>query len=280
MVLLFRSALAQTRGLLRRKSFLIVFYLLLGAVLANFIRNVWTYRGSDVVQMYHPMKLLLLSVNGGYLGFYFMQLFPILVVLPGGFSFAWDKESNEAVFLSARVGRKAYMAGKFLAVFSATFLAFSVPLLLELGLNCLAFPLGATGDPFYELYSPGYQEAVRHYLGTGLYVASPYGYAVVFTLLFGVAAGVLGAFVAAVSTFPIKYKVLLFLPAYVVLDGVLWLEKILPGAGASVSTSYFAYFQLFDEAPKSGLGYGLLLGGLFALSVLIFLWRGRKDWLR
>lgn len=58
-----RTTISQTGYLLRKKNAVIVFYILLAMVLFNFISNVVAFQGRDVLNMYQPMKLLLLSYN-------------------------------------------------------------------------------------------------------------------------------------------------------------------------------------------------------------------------
>ena len=53
----------QTIFLLKQKVAILTFILLLFIVLGNCMTNVLTFRGTDVSQMYQPMKLLALSLN-------------------------------------------------------------------------------------------------------------------------------------------------------------------------------------------------------------------------
>ena len=56
----------QTIFLLKQKEASLTFILLLAVVLGNYITNVLTFRGTDISQMYQPMKLLALSLNKVY----------------------------------------------------------------------------------------------------------------------------------------------------------------------------------------------------------------------
>ena len=58
-----KTTAAQIRFLLKRNGAIIPFFILLAMVLFNFISNVLVFQVKDVVEMYHPMKLLLLSWN-------------------------------------------------------------------------------------------------------------------------------------------------------------------------------------------------------------------------
>lgn len=74
--------------MLKQKSATLVFYALLIMVLLNFLSNVLKFQGSDVIEMIHPVKLLLLSYNrvnyNADATLLLVQLFPLLVVCPAG----------------------------------------------------------------------------------------------------------------------------------------------------------------------------------------------------
>ena len=191
----------QTGEMLRKKTTVALYLALLCLVLYNFLSNVFTYRGTDIVEMIQPMKLLLLS-NDNRLSFFLLMCWPLLVVLPAGFGYLSDKQAGEIPLLQARVGWKTYLTGKCIAAFIATFLVFTLPFLIEIGLNCLAFPLQAIGDIWnHSTISEYYVFMVRSYLFHQIYLLSPYLYAVLCTLLFGLMSGILAVFTVAVSTF-------------------------------------------------------------------------------
>lgn len=105
---------------------MITFYIMIIFVICNYISNVLTYNGYDILEMYEPVKLLLLSdenVNSP-VGFYFMQIYPFIVVLPAGFSLSVDKQSNTMLFLCSRVGNRNYFIGKIIAAFFAALIIF------------------------------------------------------------------------------------------------------------------------------------------------------------
>lgn len=273
------SVWTQFRLMARRKSAMITFYVVLAFVLVNYLTNVVTYQGSEILEMVHPMQLLLLSDESGAYSLLFIQLYPLLVVLPAGFSFALDRDVDETVFYLTRVGSKDYYRGKLIAAFSITFLVLTLPLLLEIVLNCLSFPLDATGNlDNWSVYDENYIADVQTYLWSGLFLHPPYLYAALGTLLFGLVPGVLGVFTVALSTFPIRYKIYLFLPAWILLYGVGLLGQLLPFV--TVDTGYTIYLQLYDAGPKSEVGYLLLVGILALFSVGTLLWRSREDWLK
>ena len=56
-----KAVRTQIKFLIGQKSFALVFSVLMVVMLRNFIENVLTFRGYDVISLYHPMKMLALS---------------------------------------------------------------------------------------------------------------------------------------------------------------------------------------------------------------------------
>lgn len=285
--MLLKAAAAQIRFLLKRNGAIITFFILLAMVLFNFITNVLTFQGKDVVEMYHPMKLLLLSWNQTYLSaertLNFIHLYPLLVVCPAGFALASERQTGEDILLAAKLGNIRYRFSKILAVFAVTTIVFVLPFLIEIILNCLAFPLSATGDlTNMNCYQEEYLKITETYLFAGLYQFSPYIYAVAVTFLFGILSGILGAFTAAISSvFYIKFRILLFLPVFALLNVTVMISDWFYMHNSSVSAAWYSYFLMFVDSKT-------LYGGIFALVILLLVLLtavgvyigGRKDCVR
>lgn len=275
--MLLRSISMQLRIIWERKIASIILFLLFCLILINYFNNVMTYRGTDVIDMYHPMKLLTLSNYSEY-SFYLLQYFPLLVVIPAGFALFADKTLNQYIFIQSRIGARNYYFGKLIVVFLVTFTVFTLPFLLEILLNCLAFPITGIGDPSnLGYYSESYIESTNMYLFSSLYLQSPYLYAVFFTVVFGVFSGVLAMFTVAISTFQIKYKVLLFLPIYLLLHGVGMIIQLVPSL--SIDTNYFLYLRFYEPLRNSTdnlIAFFTFIALIFSLSILIVFFKLRK----
>lgn len=264
--MIFKATISQTNFLLRKKEAICVFYMLFIMVLINFISNVQYFQGRDIVEMSQPMKLLLLSYNRTELNatntLLLIQLYPFLVVFPAGFSLARDYQLGTQVFLVSRLGNATYQISKYLSVFLATMIIFTVPFLLEIFLNCISFPMSATGDlSNLSIYDGAYRNAVDKYLMRDIYLYSPYLYAVIGTLFFGVVSGLFGVFTVAVSSFiRIKYNVFLFLPVFILLN----LSSILAGRypKEAPSIKWYDYILLFNDEGKN---IAFLIAGIFML---------------
>lgn len=264
-----KATVSQVKFLLKKRGTLCVFYILLLMVLANFISNVVEFQGRDVIQMYQPVKLLLLSCNrvnyNANATLLLVQLYPLLVVCPAGFSLVKEYQSGQEVFMAARLGRQVYRLSKLIAAFLATAIVFLIPFFIEIVLNCLSFPLSAEGD-FYNRspYNSDYIQGVYNYFMSGIYLYSPWIYAALGTFFFSMASGVLGAFTVAVSSIiKIKYNVFLFLPIFLLLNGTILLAEVLPEGVRSVR--WYDYLLLFNDEPKN---YVFLAMGM--ISMILF----------
>lgn len=275
------ATITQIKFMLKQKGAVFSFYILLLMVLSNFINNVLEFQGMEVIRMYHPMKLLLLSYNrvnySADATLLLIQLYPLLVICPAGFSLVKEQQSKEEVYIIARLGQRIYKFSKLIASFLTTTIVFVTPFLVEIILNCLSFPLSANGD-FMNLgvYNVEYIRAVQNYLMSGLFLKSPYFYAVVGTPVFGIVSGLFGAFTVAFSSIiRVKYRVLLFLPVSVLLNTTLYLSGIFDEA--TVSFKWFDYLLLFNNVIKSPtyLIAGILI--LVIFSTCAVYWSGRKE---
>jgi len=279
-----KATLTQTNFMLKQKETLVVFYVLLIQVLGNFISNVLTFQGIDIIQMYQPMKLLLLSYNrvnyNADATLLFIQLYPILVVFPAGFALCKEQQSGQEVLMIARLGQLRYNFSKLIAAFCTTMIIFTMPFMIELLLNCIAFPLTATGDMTnMDIYESNYIQAVHRYLMSGLYIQSVYIYTIIGTLFMGIVSGILASFTVAFSSIVrVKYRIILFLPVFVLLYAAIYLQNILPCWIPTIK--WYDYLLLFNDEPKS---YLFLITGLLALvffSFIATLLSSRKEQLR
>lgn len=278
--MMIRATIRQTIFILKQKGSVFVFYVLLAMVLINYAMNVVTFQGREVVFMYHPMKLLLLSLNRTNYNaegtMFFVQLYPLLVALPAGFSLARERRSGESVLIAARLGRLSYYFSKFLAAVLATAVVFAVPFLIEILLNCIDFPLNAQGDMSnLDAYDPVYVDRVRNYLFSKLYLHSPYLYAVLMTLLFALVSGLLGGLTVAVSAVvKVKYLAFLFLPAFLLLNATIYLSDL---SGGAFATQWYYYLMMFGETDTSRVFLGAAVFLLTDFAVCGIIVGGRRD---
>ena len=271
----------QVKFLLSQKEAVITFYILLAFVLSNFCRNVVDFQGSDVHAMVYPMRLLVLSMDClNYKAstlLMFIQIYPLLVVLPAGLSLARDRNLGPDLLLTSRIGSMDYRIIKVLGAGIATFIVFSVPFLLEMLMNMAAFPMKAFGNlSSLSVYDPAYAAGVRNYLFSGLYLRSPLLYSLLGILFFAFLSGVLAAFTASISSLiRIRLLLILFLPVYALLT----ISSYFGGRGGQ-AFAWYHYFFLFDDVHKSTFFLSACLVLILVFTVAATLAGGRKDCIR
>lgn len=251
-------------------------------IIGNYLGNVFAFRGMDITQMYYPLKLMTLSYNrvnyNADVTTLLIMLYPILVTLPVGFSYVKEQQTGEEVYLITRLGKKNYMRSRLWSAFFTTVAVFTVPFLLEIIVYVISFPIEAQND-FYHLgmYEPEYALKVHRYLGDALYIVSPVLYAVVMVLLFGVLSGLLGMLPVAVSqAVPVKFRMFLFLPNYLLLNATSYIQSMRRG---DVTCNWYDYMLLFQDQPKNPW---YLVTGIGVVAVLVaalgFVGERRETW--
>lgn len=273
-----RTTWNHVKFLLGKTSSKITFFVLFLVMLLNFVLNVLYFRGYDVIEMYHPMNILSLSYDRTSLNadaaLLLIQLLPLLVGWPAGLALAADRGLGADTMLVARLGRKLYVTSKLTAVFIATAIVFSVPFLLEIVLNCLSFPLTATGNlAGIDVFDSDYAEMLGNYLCPWLYRFSPYLAAVLGTIGFGLFAGLLACVTASLSLFVrIRFRVFLLLPVFILLYAI--------NSSEDLERKWYTYLLFFNEQPKNTL-YWLSLCAALVCFCAAAAWYGcRKDCLK
>ena len=271
----------QTLFMLRQNIALMVFYILLAIVFLNFGSNVLTFQGRDIIDMYHPAKMLVLSYDQVYdnmdIMLLLIQLYPILIVCPAGFTLLSEKKRKTDCVLITRIGSIQYYLGKTIAAFFATMIVFTVPFLIEFGLNCVSFPLAANGD-FVDLncYSTDYIELTNNYMYSTLFHMNSYLYTFVGILFWGITSGIIGMFTVALSGIILfRFKILLFLPVYILLNIPAYMPQITDKLPFVVN--WYNYIFLFDDHVKNNVFFISFLIILFIISIVCSVIKGRGD---
>lgn len=264
----------QVKHLLQEKTVLFVYSVLLVFVLANFFDNVKTFHEIKyVTQMYDLTKMQTLS-SWSSVSYFLMEYFPFLVAIPTAFSYLNDKKSKVKLYIHSRAGERNYWYGKLIAVFVVTFLVFTIPFLIELGMSCLCFDLRSMGDPSgFQIHQTIMND--NKYLFGDLYIRNRMLYVVVRILMIGVVAGVLAVWNVSLTVLPFfKFKIFALAPIYL-------LFFILQFVGNSLrlpyTVSYFSILRAFEiEEFNVGI-YILFLLFLILVSIVLIEWKIKKE---
>ena len=254
----------QFQTICRKKGFQLTTFFLTVYTLGVTTLYAYEQRHLHVSSLFHPASVSAINVLCGESS-YFLLLFPFLVVLPASFSFLTDRNTNIQNILIGKVGKRNYYSSKLIAGFFATFLTFTIPFLLELVLNCIAFPSEAgriMGN--WPIYSEYVTRNIHDYLFGSFYLTSPYLCHIGTILMLGIFAGCGAIFVMGISTFRIPYKALLFLPFYIFIQYI----PMIAGNFVDYKVDLTDYILVFGIASKSIIYYIcvmliLLLMGIF-----------------
>lgn len=247
---------------LEKKSIYIMYFFVIILVLVGFFLKLNTFEGKDINDLVNPMNLMFLSdETSGEINILFFQYYPLLLVIPAAFAYVNDRDSGEMIYIKSRVGTKNYYIGKYCTCFIVTFICFSVPFYIDMLLNLIAFPTQATANGYMDVVtSLEYEDKTAKYLFSSLWKYNRYLYSAIYIAGVGVASALLATFAMAVSTFKfMKYKILIFVPVYVLLFLISRIGSML---NLSYSTNYYYYLSMFSDAKKNGF---------FLLGVVVFI---------
>ena len=179
-----RSLQMNLTRLLHKRSFKICFGLVLFYVLLTYLYYVFHFIGDDVSNMYSAATLYAGRYEARFYG-YFIRIYPLFIAFPAAFLFLTDKNSRICPLFQTRLGVGRYYWWKIAESFIGGFLVIFVPFLISLLLNSLTFPLqSAAIIENWGTYTDEYNDLVRNYLFSSLYVKHPYGYMVLFLFWF------------------------------------------------------------------------------------------------
>ncbi len=264
----------QVKQLLQEKTVLFVYSVLFVFVLANFFDNVKTFHEIKyVTQMYDFTKMQTLS-SWSSISYFLMEYFPFLVAIPTAFSYLNDKKSKVKLYICSRAGERNYWYGKLIAVFLVTFLVFTIPFIIELGMSHLCFDLRSIGDPSgFQMHQTIVDD--NKYLFGELYIRNRMLYVIVRILMFGVVSGVLAVWNVSLTVLPLfKFKIFALAPIYLLLFMIQFIGN---SFRLPYTVNYFSILRAF-EIDKFNIGmYTLFLLFLILVSIVLIEWKIKKE---
>lgn len=269
---------AQCNIIANKKVFAFTFLIMMICIGINHIHNIYVYYGSELSELISFPEISLLGGNN-IASYFFLKIYPFLLVIPAGFSLAQDKTSSMELLWIQRCGRMNYYMSKLLSVFTMTFLCFFIPLLFEMILNVISFPSSAHGNLYgYGLYTIDYEYICKYPLFE-LYYNIPALYSLVMAFYFGIVTAVLSTLPSAISCIFCKYKAYLLVPIYL----LLYIADILGFWGKTSIAKNKVYFAQAMSWCGFSIGiqqfmYVLLVCMIILIvSILLYWYTARKD---
>lgn len=269
-----KNVTINIKYILNSRPAIIIWYVNLIFSLGNFINNVRiNYNRIYITEMYEIPKLLLLSDWSAF-GFFYMIVFPIIVVFPTHALFIKDKKSGMGSYIKTRTGHTSYCISKIISVFISTFILFVFPLVIELILSLICLEARANGDPSNIQYYVTAKEASTYPLHS-LYFENKFLYAFVWIILFGCICGAFAIINLAIATaLKLKYSIFAMLPLYVILTFTNRLDTFLK---SNYTYNYNYLLKMFSFGQKNYLGFSLIVIVSLIISIGLLLWGGRKQ---
>ncbi len=251
------SLCTQLKIMLKRKEFKCAMLIMLAYACAAFLFVLKGYWGMDISLIKDANQAVCFSRQSNLWSF-FSYMYPFLVVLPFSTAYIDDYNNQFLPVYFSRSSRRSYYISKLLAGFIGTALVIAIPCFINLILCNIFLPHNDnTWLGEYQM-----ENFYRQLLGTNLlydrtplahaempflkiYLLSPFLYNVVFLIIFSVFSGFLGAFILSLSFGFKKYKIVLFIPLFVLLE----LSRVFDGhmlSSAMEKGIFYSNYNILD----------------------------------
>jgi hypothetical protein len=274
------------------KLFWIAFLGMLCLAVGMPLYHVWQYRGYYTYQLPSADTLYLGNYNG-IVWSYLCMLFPFLIVLPYGFSYISEVRSGARNYVQTRGTRRVYYYAQFCVCFLSVFLVFFVPLIINIVLNGVFFPVNGNdyitlthlGTSNWGSYITGssFTKPVLHHgmILKHLVMDYPQLYNVIFAGIAGVGAGIMGMFIYAVSLVIRKHYIYLLIASFLLFQFFIVLNRYsYHGKFSSVYVDLNPTDYLANRMIANGKDYiifGLLMLAELIVSGIIIQIRTKRD---
>ena len=194
---------AQISLMLKRNSFTLAFTVMCIFSALTFAVNCISHYGKYIIQVPAANYMFIGAKHNNFIPYILMNIFPVISSLAFSDTFFEEKKARTTEYCIMRTGNNKYFYSKLIAVFFSGFITVFVPLLLNIGLNLIAFPIDSTIDytnfPIAE--SGVYGSMLNNLLILGdLLVFNEYLYIVVHALIISLSSALM-----AVITFNLSF---------------------------------------------------------------------------
>lgn len=256
----YKSIVMQLVLMVNKKEFYFGFLINLGYVLLTYLYCAVRVWGRELSTIPAPHAVFALQEFAPFYDIY-INIVPFLVVFPFAMSFINDSNNRILPVLQVRSGVKGYYISKAIACFVGGFLAFFVPLIINILLNNITFP--QSGRTFIgDLYDMNYSARITGsniIVDTAwsgiwfprLFINHPEGYNLLFATFFSAAMGIFSVFVYSVSFILKRQKILLMLPLYVVIVTLNTLHMFMEGKGTNMCYKIMPYITVNTDYGKN-----------------------------
>lgn len=258
---------------MRRLEYKVVLQINMLYAISTFIHAYLTnYKGYDANSLFMGTSYTI------YWGIY-STLFPFIIVLP--FATTYIDDINEKTYYTYinRMGKGSYILKKILNTFMGNFIVFGIPFMANL-LMCNIFightrksPLGMYDSRNFIMAMTGENQLYSSFTPNMPFISvfkfSPMLYNVIFVIMLSFVAGIMGCAILAFSFWFSNYKLLLFLPFFLISK----VGKVLTTYSFSKAMRNqnvkFVNFNLVDYISPFSFGGKVYLGFIVGVGLLI-----------
>lgn len=206
-----KAVSAQIKLLFKRKSFILTLTFMMLYSITVFIINCIKNFNNNIVAVKAAKYLFL---GSDFLNTPFMLyslIFPIIAVLPYADSYFEERKNKTTEFCLMRLSGSTYYFSKMITVFFSGFIVNFVPLLTNMLLNFIAFPIDSSIDAtnFSYVYSHLFTTVIETGLFKDLFAGNMYLYNLLYLILASVSSGLIAVIVYQLSFFYNKSRILL-----------------------------------------------------------------------
>ncbi len=178
----------------------------------------------------------------------YFTLFPFIAVIPFADSFFEEREKRTAEFCMARLSNHTYYFSKLFAVFCSGVIVAALPLLLNMLLNFIAFPLDSTATftNFSYVNAGIFTDYAGKYIFKNLFLENIYLYNLLHTCFASLFSGLAAAVVYQLSFFYKRSRIMLICSFFIIYT---FLEILLETFGLS---EFCASTYIFGAQPIRG----------------------------
>jgi hypothetical protein len=263
------SIRTQLSIMVARRDFQIVFTFVLALTLYSYVGNLLEYRNTDYSSVY-SWHFLYAGNTMANTWSVFSVLYPFLAVFPFGFSYMQDRKVRLLNNYILKSGKKNYFRSKLIVAFVGGFAIIAIPFVINLILCYATFPHTYFSPLQYEQTLTGDQVdrdtvfAAKPF--AELFVQSLPLYNLLYLLFFSLFTGLLSAFSMALSFVIRRFKILLFVPLFVLFQ----LGSYMSGVIGNIEHMRFFNTDILDYFGTDAF-YGQSLLFLFSLTGAIIL---------
>lgn len=244
----------QLQLMFKRKIFIVAFVSMVLFSVITFTVNCIEAFNDNIVNVKAAKYLFV----GSDLSFYFVEglrlLFPFVAVLPFSDSYYEEKEKRTLEFCVSRISNNTYYFSKLAACFLGGVVIMFFPLLINMLLNFIAFPLDSSIDAtnFSYIHSYIFDDVMETGLFQTLFAENMYLYNLLYLVLLSLCSGLVAVIVYQTS-FLFKIKRIILLGSFFAIYNFLILFFRLIGLDALCLDNYILAAMFYSGQTLWGM---------------------------